>query len=81
MRFEFFFSLSVVTVSKAEIIEAMRIRNIPVAMLTLLVASATPFARAWDYEGHRTVNQLALAALPANFPAFVKTPAARERIA
>ena len=59
----------------------MKIRIIPVAMLTLLVASATPFARAWDYEGHRTVNQLALVALPANFPAFVKTPAARERIA
>ena len=36
---------------------------------------------AWDYEGHRMVNQLALAALPAEFPAFVKTPAARERIA
>lgn len=36
---------------------------------------------AWDYEGHRLVNQLALDALPTNFPAFVKTPAARERIA
>ncbi len=36
---------------------------------------------AWDYEGHRIVNQLALDALPTNFPAFVKTPAARERIA
>lgn len=38
-------------------------------------------ATAWDYEGHRTVNQLALAALPANFPAFALTPEARERIA
>ena len=36
---------------------------------------------AWDYEGHRAVNQLALFALPTNFPAFVKTPEARERIA
>jgi type 1 glutamine amidotransferase len=36
--------------------------------------------RAWDYEGHRVVNQLALAALPTNFPAFVRTPAAQERI-
>src|SRR6185436_2349283 len=35
----------------------------------------------WDYEGHRVVNQLALAALPQDFPAFVKTPAASERIA
>ncbi len=37
--------------------------------------------RAWDYEGHRTVNQLALASLPTNFPAFARTPAAAERIA
>ena len=37
-------------------------------------------AVAWDYEGHRLVNQLALAALPTNFPAFVKEPAAAERI-
>ncbi len=36
---------------------------------------------AWDYEGHRMVNQLALGALPAHFPAFVQTAAARERIA
>jgi hypothetical protein len=40
-----------------------------------------PAARAWDYEGHRTVNQLALASLPTNFPAFVHTPAAEERVA
>jgi hypothetical protein len=38
-------------------------------------------SRAWDYEGHRLVNQLALAALPAEFPAFVKSPQAQERIA
>jgi hypothetical protein len=36
---------------------------------------------AWDYEGHRAVNQLALVSLPADFPAFVHTPEARERIA
>lgn len=35
---------------------------------------------AWDYEGHRAVNQLALASLPANFPAFALTPEARERV-
>jgi hypothetical protein len=35
---------------------------------------------AWDYEGHRLINQLALACLPTNFPAFVQTEAARERI-
>jgi len=44
---------------------------------TALVFNAT----AWDYEGHHAVNELALAALPANFPAFVLTPEARDRIA
>src|SRR5262245_6588123 len=51
------------------------------AIAVVLPCSIVPFARAWDYEGHRAVNQLALAALPADFPAFVKTPEARERIA
>src|ERR1051326_7101962 len=36
---------------------------------------------AWDYEGHRIVNQLALASLPTNFPSFVRAPAAAERVA
>ena len=38
-------------------------------------------AGAWDYEGHRVINQLALASLPTNFPAFALTPVAQERIA
>lgn len=42
---------------------------------------ATVTASAWDYEGHRMVNQVALAALPADFPAFVREPANAERIA
>lgn len=37
--------------------------------------------RAWDYPGHRIINRLALAGLPADFPAFVRTTAARARIA
>jgi hypothetical protein len=37
--------------------------------------------RAWDYEGHRLVNQIALASLPADFPAFALTPEAKERVA
>lgn len=41
----------------------------------------TVSAFAWDYEGHRTVNQLALASLPADFPAFVREPANAERVA
>ena len=41
----------------------------------------TIHARAWDYEGHRVVNQIAIETLPTNFPAFVFAPEARERIA
>jgi hypothetical protein len=37
--------------------------------------------QAWDYEGHRLVNQLALASLPTNFPNFVREPQTAERIA
>jgi hypothetical protein len=58
----------------------MQLSRLPVlAALTtgFLISSAI----AWDYEGHRMVNQLALAALPADFPAFVKTPTNLERIA
>lgn len=48
-------------------------------LAVILVAPATVFA--WDYAGHRTVNELALKSLPENFPKFVRTPAAAERIA
>src|SRR5262245_58092534 len=47
----------------------------------LFVRLSVSPARAWDYEGHRLVNQLALASLPTNFPQFVQAPAAAERIA
>ncbi|HZV34555.1 MAG TPA: hypothetical protein VFB72_08245 [Verrucomicrobiae bacterium] len=49
------------------------------AIFCLCLAQFT--CNAWDYEGHRLVNKLALSALPADFPDFVKTPEARERIA
>ncbi len=51
------------------------------AALAVLAALGLPSGFAWDYEGHRIVNQLALAGLPADFPAFVQTPAAAGRIA
>lgn len=57
--------------------------NIFVVPLAAVLAGSTLMvspARAWDYEGHRVVNQLALAALPKDFPAFVQTSEARERI-
>jgi len=47
--------------------------------LGFLVAAVS--AAAWDYEGHRIVNQLGLAALPSDFPAFVHEPANAERLA
>jgi hypothetical protein len=47
----------------------------------LAVFVAVPALRAWNYPGHRIVNELALASLPGDFPAFVHTPAAAERIA
>ncbi len=56
--------------------KAILLRLLPVCLVAL-----APVARGWDYEGHRLVNQLALASLPTNFPAWVFTPVARERIA
>jgi hypothetical protein len=50
----------------------------PAALVGLLFSTSV---RAWDYEGHRLVNQLALASLPTNFPGFVLSAEARERIA
>ena len=56
-------------------------KKFTVAFIIALLCPVVPLANAWDYEGHRVVNQLALMALPADFPAFVQTPEARERIA
>lgn len=54
----------------------------PLSLLATAVLFAFPAALpAWDYLGHRAVNLLALEALPPEFPKFVKTPEARERIA
>jgi hypothetical protein len=47
----------------------------------LALLAFLPLACAWDYEAHRVVNELALASLPTNFPAFVREPAAAERVA
>jgi hypothetical protein len=50
-------------------------------LISALLIAGIHSVRAWDYEGHRVVNQIALSSLPTNFPAFVKTSANRERIA
>ena len=54
----------------------------PLLLLCLVCCEAwfVPRARAFDDEGHRLINRLALALLPTNFPAFVHDAAARERI-
>ncbi|HVW22591.1 MAG TPA: hypothetical protein VHC86_15355 [Opitutaceae bacterium] len=53
---------------------------LPILTASLLLSLAPSRARAWAYATHRTVNQLALDSLPADFPAFARTPAATERI-
>lgn len=57
----------------------MHTRRLSASAALLLFAVTVPL-HAWDYEGHRLVNQIALASLPTNFPAFALTPAAQERI-
>ncbi len=51
-------------------------------LVGILLLGPLPFtpALAWDYEGHRVANELALTSLPANFPAFIRAPAAQSRI-
>ena len=54
------------------------------ARLSLLLAlwlASLPACFGWDYEGHHLINHTAVGLLPTNFPAFVSTPEARERIA
>ena len=46
-----------------------------------LISAATAACLGWDYEGHRLVNQIALASLPTNFPAFARQAETQERIA
>jgi hypothetical protein len=45
------------------------------------IAFNTTTARAWNYEGHHAVNELALASLPADFGGFEMTPALKARVA
>lgn len=62
----------------------MQLRNLRILWLPTAAVvgfSVVPDAGAWDYDAHRVINQIALASLPTNFPPFVFTPGARERIA
>lgn len=53
-------------------------RLVSIAILALAAGLSSP---AWDYAGHRIVNELALRSLPADFPVFVRDPANAERVA
>ncbi|MDB6027160.1 MAG: hypothetical protein JWM68_3383 [Verrucomicrobiales bacterium] len=55
-------------------------KRLSLSLCTVLLASVSNIF-AWDYEGHRLVNEIALTSLPTNFPAFALTPAAQERVA
>ncbi|AWI09275.1 hypothetical protein [Ereboglobus luteus] len=55
-------------------------RVAPLAALLALPFFLSATARAWDYESHRAINLIALDSLPADAPAFLHTPEARERI-
>jgi len=56
--------------------------SVRLAAGVITVATLIPTAvRAWDYEGHRIVNQLALASLPKEYPQFVHAVANSERVA
>jgi len=60
----------------------MRIRlSCFIGTLCASIWLGTENAGAWDYEGHRIINQLAVASLPADFPGFALTAVRRGRIA
>lgn len=50
------------------------------AVLAVCLIISAIHLRAWDYEIHRVINELALASLPTNFPAFVFEEKNKERI-
>jgi hypothetical protein len=51
-----------------------------VSACVVLILTQPPPARSWGNEGHRMINQLAAAALPADVPAFLRTEAAINEI-
>jgi hypothetical protein len=52
-------------------------RTVPVVAFVCLFV---PFAHAWGNEGHRLINRLAAASLPADTPAFLHSQAALDEI-
>ncbi len=63
-------------------VKVMKQQFFPMALvLSAALLLPVPGALAWDYEGHHTVNELALATLPPDFGGFELTPALKNRIA
>ncbi len=52
---------------------------LPATSLLLLLATA-PAAHGWEHDGHTMINKLAASTLPADVPAFLRTPAAIDEI-
>ncbi len=57
----------------------MKFHSAVLGCVVLFASAVSGFA--WDYEGHRSINLLALSSLPTNYPAFVRTAEAQERVA
>ncbi len=64
---------------KNSLTRVMSCRSFLCLAVAFASAAGTFRAYAWDYEGHRLVNRLALAALPDEFPSFIKSVTQVER--
>ncbi|MGB8261635.1 MAG: S1/P1 nuclease [Terracidiphilus sp.] len=53
---------------------------LPAALVAAVCLSSSVPGRAWGNEGHRTINRLAALNLPADAPAFLRTPEAVAEI-
>ena len=53
---------------------------LPALLAAFCLQAAAPSAHAWGNEGHRMINRLAAETLPADAPAFLRTPAALDEI-
>jgi len=54
-------------------------RFLPLAALTCLISLSTS-GHAWETEGHRMINRLAVTNLPPDTPEFLRTPTASDEI-
>ncbi|HKN22931.1 MAG TPA: hypothetical protein VJX73_16015 [Terracidiphilus sp.] len=62
------------------LVKAISLRIVLPAAVLLCVALPSQPAHAWEQEGHRIINKLAVSNLPADVPAFLRSPAAIDEI-